>query len=50
MSRLTYRGITYQKATITSEEKEALKRVTGTPHTYRGAVYHYEPAEKEKVV
>ena len=44
MPRLTYRGNVYQP----SEKKSSkLTRVVGLPHTYRGAVYHYEPVGKE---
>ena len=47
MPRLTYRGNVYQPS---EKKSEKLTRVVGLPHTYRGATYHYEPVEKEKVV
>ena len=47
MPRLTYRGNVYQPS---EKKSEKLTRVVGLPHTYRGAVYHYESVEKEKVV
>ena len=50
MKRLTYRGVTYSKSSSSSKEHEILKRLPGLPRTYRGAIYHYEPSEKEVLV
>ena len=47
MKKLTYRGIVYRKSETSA--KEILKRVGGASHTYRGAVYHYEPSKREEV-
>tara|TARA_Y100001970_G_scaffold55096_1_gene69822 strand:+ start:1414 stop:1560 length:147 start_codon:yes stop_codon:yes gene_type:complete len=47
MKQLTYRGIVYNKGEASA--KQTLKRVQGLPHTYRGAVYHYEIPKKEEV-
>jgi len=48
MKQLTYRGIVYSKGDASA--KKSLRRVEGAPHTYRGAVYHYESAKKEEVL
>jgi len=44
-TRLTYRGIVYQKPESVSEREI----VSDAPHSYRGNKYHYE-AKKKKAV